>query len=143
MKKQFSVLLALAIFASASSAKGITESDAGTYEWLNAKGQGSGVLFRLIKQADGAWAAEGKLPNRDWESVGCGAGCTYRTTTSEEVISYFPQRWLEQANIECIQNRAQAFCRYDSKSAPPSTGYLILALVTGKPTPIKLKRVNP
>lgn len=140
MKRKIAVLLTLIAIASASTAQGISESDEGTYEWLNVKGQGTGVLFRLVKQTDGAWAAEGKLPNRDWESVSCGADCTYRETTAEEVISYFPQHWLDQASIYCIQNLAQAFCRYDSKSAPEKTGYLTFVLVTGKPIPIILKR---
>jgi hypothetical protein len=140
MKFHQVLLVALAITAGTCCAQ-VSQKDTGTYEWLNTKGEPSGVFLKLSLKPDGSWLAEGKLPGKGWENLSCGEECNYRNSTTGEVVSYFPKEWLEVANVSCIQNKAQAFCRAVGKNNPTIEQHLILTLVTGRAIPVILKRV--
>nr|WP_082664827.1 hypothetical protein [Burkholderia ambifaria] len=127
--------------SSLAFAGGLSDADAGTYEWLNQKGAPTGVLYRL-NRSSGRWVALGKLPGKEWKDISCDRGCEYRDSTTREIQSYFPPDWLANANIACIQNAAQAFCRFGPVKEPGKAGHVIVTLVTGKPVPILVRRVE-
>jgi hypothetical protein len=118
----------------------ISQSDTGTYVQLGKDQLPTGLYYRL-SQNNGKWLMEGKLPGGSWKDITCDSGCEYRKTTDTEVLSYFPPDWIANSNIACIQNIAQAFCRFSPKNEPNKAGYVIIALVTGKPIPMFIKRV--
>lgn len=134
------MLVVLATSSVASSAR-LADADAGTYEWLGQNQAPTGVLFKLWR-SDDKWVAVGKLPGKDWTDISCDAGCGYVDSTAEEIRAYFPPRVLASTDVACIQNTAQAFCRLQSKSAPERISHAIVALVTGRPIPILLRRVG-
>lgn len=53
-----------------------------------------------------------------------------------------PSTWLAQADVSCIQNKAQAFCSYTSKPDPRKGGHLVVVLTTARPIAVVLKRVS-
>jgi hypothetical protein len=142
MRVHHAAFVALALCTGTVHAQDIAQKDVGTYEWLNATGQPSGVFFKLSQEPDGSWSAEGKLPGKGWQSVSCGEECFYRKSTTAEVVSYFPKDWIAVADVACIQNHAQAFCKAVGKTNPTKQQYFLLTLVTGQASPVLLKRVT-
>ncbi|GAB7549679.1 hypothetical protein CS8_093910 [Cupriavidus sp. 8B] len=124
-----------------ASAGGLSDSDVGTYEYLGQNHAPSGVLYRLSRSS-GKWVASGKLPGKEWKDISCDPGCEYRNSTTKEIQSYFPSDWLANADIACIQNIAQAFCRFSPIKDPGKVGHMVIALVTGKPAPVMVRRVD-
>lgn len=122
-------------------AGGLSGSDAGVYEYLGKDRAPTGVLYRL-SYSDGKWAASGKLPGKEWKDISCDTGCEYRDSTKKEIKSYFPPDWLAEVDIACIHNIAQAFCRFSPGKDPGRVGHVVIALVTGKPIPIMVRRVD-
>ena len=141
MAKRAAFILAMLVASSVASAARVSDADAGTYEWLGPNQAPTGVLFKLSRSGDN-WVAVGKLPHKDWTAVSCGTGCEYVDSTDEQIRGYFPPRALASTDIACIQNIAQAFCRLQSKSAPERVGHVMVALVTGRPIPVLLRRVG-
>ncbi|WP_082016699.1 hypothetical protein [Cupriavidus sp. IDO] len=124
-----------------SSAGELSDSDAGTYELLKEDRTPSGVLYRFTRSGN-KWVVFGKLPAKDWKDVSCDSGCEYRISTKREIQAYFPPDWRESNEIACIQNIALAFCRFSPVNAPGRNGYIFFALVTGKPIPMRTRRLN-
>jgi hypothetical protein len=118
----------------------INETDTGTYVILDKDKKPVDMFYRLSK-INGKWVMDGKKPGESWKNISCDSGCEYRTTTQSERERYFPADWRKNAHIACIQNVAQAFCRYNSKDDPTKAGYVVMALVTGRPIPMFIKRV--
>lgn len=84
---------------------------------------------------------EGRQANGAWTNISCEAACQYRPSTAADIEALFPPHWREQADLACIQNHAQAFCRYSPKGNAAAASYVVVALVTGRPVPIFLRRV--
>ena len=122
-------------------AGGLSDSDAGTYEYLGKNRAPTGVLYRL-SHSNGKWEASGKIPGKEWKNISCDAGCEYRNSTAKEIQSYFPPDWLAGVEMACIQNTAQAFCRFSPNQDAGKAGHVVVALVTGKPIPILVRRVD-
>lgn len=142
MNKCLALVLAL-LFSSLAIASGpIAESDAGTYVLLGRDRQPTQLFYRL-SGADGAWVMEGREPGKDWKNISCEGECQYRASSAAEIERYFPADWRAATRIACIQNVAQAFCRYSDRNDDKSGGYVVIALVTGKPLPMFVKRVDP
>ena len=141
MTKKAAFMLVTLVASSVATAAGVSDADAGTYEWLGQNQAPAGVFFRLSRSGD-KWVAAGKLPQKEWTSISCGAGCGYVDSTDEQVRAYFPPRVLASTDVTCIQNIAQAFCRLQSKSAPQRVIHAIVALVAGRPIPVLLRRVD-
>ncbi|MHA6889692.1 tetratricopeptide repeat protein [Ralstonia pseudosolanacearum] len=121
----------------------LTPADAGTYAWLDPAGKPTGTLYQLIQTTDGKWVSKGKLPNGGWNDISCGPGCEYRGSTSGEVQRYFSDpRILQNLSISCIQNTGMAFCSYLGKADPSKHGHLIVALTTGTPILVRVRRVD-
>ncbi len=140
-------LIGVALLATShQAAYALTPEDAGTYEWLKPDGQPSGVLYQLSYSKDGPdkWIARGKFPNQEWRDISCDPSCQYHDSSADDLKRFFPESWLANANISCIQNDAQAFCAYSGKSDPGRNGHIIFALTTPKPVPVMVRRVaNP
>lgn len=141
MPKRTAFMLAMLVASSVASAARVSDADAGTYEWLGRDKAPTGVFFKLSRSGD-KWVAVGKLPHKDWTDVSCGAGCEYVDSTDEQIQGYFPAGVLASTDIACIRNVAQAFCRLQPKSAPERVGHVVVALVTGRPIPVLLRRVG-
>ncbi len=142
MKFIFAVLALAFSFSSQSIAAEMSDADIGTYEWLNPKGEPTGVLYKLGQSNNGKWVAEGFIPGQGWKNVSCDSGCEYRNSTFDEIQKYFPASWIANADISCIQNLAQAFCRYSGKTEPNRNGLVIVTLVSGNPIPVMVRKVS-
>lgn len=134
-------LFALILISPFAIAGDIAESDNGTYVLLGRDRAPTDMFYRLSKIGD-KWVMDGKEPGGTWKNISCDKGCDYRKTTDGEIKTYFPADWIANADIVCIQNIAQAFCRYNPRGDLSKVGYVVIALVTGKPIPMFLKRVN-
>lgn len=135
------LLLALTALHPLAWAAELSDRDAGTYEWLKADRTPTGVLYRLSRSGD-KWVASGKVPGKDWENVSCDPGCEYRSSTSKEIQTYFPPSFRQQNELACIQNIAHVFCRFVPVNEPRSRGYIFIVLVTGKPFPVRTRRLD-
>ena len=144
MKK---LILAISVFiiliSSFTVASEISEFDVATYVMIGKNGQPTKMQIRL-SQSKGTWVMEGREAPGEWKSISCDKGCEYRTLTKDEedkCLAAFPKSMLEKFDVACIQNMASAFCRFTKKDDPEKGGYVLIALVTGKPTPIQLQRL--
>lgn len=135
------LFFAFICFSLPLAAAEIADADIGTYVILDQNRAPTDIFYRLSKNAN-QWAMEGKNAEGEWTVIHCETGCEYRPSTEAEIQAYFPADWVEKAEIACIQNIAQAFCRYAAKSDLSRGGHIIIALVTEKPTPIYIKRVQ-
>ncbi len=144
MKKRL-VTLALACTtltapALAAGAPEVGPSDSGTYVFLK-QGAPTEMFLRLSK-GGGQWIVEIKKPGGHWQNTICDQGCDYGKSTEQEIQRYFPADWRANTDIACIQNMAQAFCRYNDKGAPQRVAYVVIALATGRPIPMFVRRVG-
>lgn len=134
------LLVATILPAPMVSGAELSDVDTGTYEMLRADGSPSGSLYRLSRSGN-KWVVNGKLPGKDWKDISCDPGCEYRNSSKREIQSYFPPDWRENNEIACIQNVAQAFCRFTPVNDSSKRGYIFFALVTGKPIPVRTRRL--
>jgi hypothetical protein len=145
MTKRFFALLTclVPIFVAASE---VSDFDVGTYALTKYDGQLAGIEMRLSRP-NGKWMMEGRdtASAEPWKSISCDGGCEYRVTSDSErnvYLATFPAEMQKQFDMSCIQNIASAFCRIWNITDPTKGGYALIALVTGKPTPISLKRLT-
>lgn len=141
MKKILILFTVLMVFSPFTIANEVSEADTGTYVILKKDLTSTGMSYRLSKIGE-KWIMEGKEATSPWKNITCDKGCDYRKTTKNEIATYFPSDWIANSDIACIQNLAQAFCKVSEKDNPAKVLHLVIALVTGKPTPMFLRRVN-
>jgi hypothetical protein len=141
------LMLTISIFiifnSSFAIASEISEFDVATYVLTGKNGQPTNMQMRL-SQNKGKWIMEGREAPGAWKNINCDKGCEYRASTKHEEDKYlasFPKSMQEKFEIACIQNTVQAFCRLTKKDDPKKGGYALVALVTGKPTPMSLQRL--
>jgi hypothetical protein len=140
------LLTTLAILAPLFAFAGkISDFDIATYSLTGKNGQESGMQMPLSRPNE-KWVMEGKEKEltTPWKNISCNTGCGYRASTNSEQEAYlssFPGDMPKQFDISCIQNIASAFCRLTKKNDTPKGGYALIALVTGKPVPMSLKRL--
>jgi len=123
----------------------INHTDIGTYNLLNKKLQPISMQFRLNNNGN-KWKMEGRdNDTSDWANISCDKGCELRASTQKELNYYLKTLTTEEKQdkyeIGCIQNVANAFCKIVKKSNS-SKIYTLVALVTGKPIPIFLKKIE-
>ena len=141
------LLLAVVILVPLATKAGeITNFDIATYSLISKDGRPTGMLMRLSK-VNNQWIMEGKAKgtNAPWKNISCDTGCEYRASTNIEHATYlalFPTITQKQFDISCIQNVANAFCRLSKKDHPSKGGYSLIALVTGEPIPMSLRRLT-
>ena len=138
MRLLYVFFIALLASNCASSAE-LNSSDSGVYVVVGRDGQLSSLSYRFTLEK-GSWRAEGKEGPGPWINVSCDHGCQYVTSSSAQSESYLPPPMKTGFTIACIQNSAQAFCRYIDKSNPSQGGYVVMGLVTSPPTPIFVRR---
>lgn len=139
--KNISLFLGVVLLSFSAIAGELSGQDAGTYVILGPKRIPTEFFYRLSKNGE-KWVAEGKRPGeKNWVNISHSLGGEYRVSTESEIQSYFPPDWIANAQISCIQNMAQAFCRYTSKNDSAKTGHVMVALVTKPPIVIFLHRV--
>lgn len=139
---KLSALLAILILISPFSIAGeISEVDTGTYVLLGRDNAPVDMFFRLSKSGE-KWTMDGKEPGDSWRNISCDKGCDYTNATDREIETYFPVELRAKLDIVCIKNIAQAFCRYSPKGDSTQSAYVVIALVTGRPIPIFIRRVN-
>jgi hypothetical protein len=138
--KKFILLLGIAFYSLSATAGDLSEQDAGTFVVLNQQRAPTDMFYRLSKTGE-KWVMEGKKPGASWANISCDSGCEYRVSSKSEIESYFPPDWRANSQISCIQNMAQAFCRYTSNKDQTKSGHVVIALVTGRPIPIFVRRV--
>lgn len=140
--KPITVLAALLAASFTASAVELTAADGGAFVVLDRHQKPTQMYYRLTLK-DGKWLMEGKQPGSPWTDISCDAGCEYRPSTDAEVRTHVPAAWRERAEFACIRNIAQAFCRYDAKgNATGTPNYVVIALVTGQPIPLFVRRVS-
>ncbi|WP_028103468.1 hypothetical protein [Pseudoduganella violaceinigra] len=139
MKKLISIAaLLLPLFACAGTPIG--SSDTGTFEVMGRDGNPTGMFYRL-SQSGGTWKMEGKeSASVDWHDISCSKGCAYSEVSESEAGAYLPAAMRAEYDIACIKNVAQAFCRYSMKTNSKQGGFAVMALVTGEPIFISVKR---
>lgn len=139
MKKHFA-LVSLFFATAVCFAAPIAQKDAGTYVVMAKDGKASDLYYRLTLTGN-LWKMEGKEAAGSWQDISCERSCEYKVTTTDVANSYLPKAMRDTYDIACINNVAQAFCRYTLKANPKQGGYVVVALVTGQPTLILLQRV--
>ena len=139
---KLSVLFAVLILISPFSIAGeISETDIGTYVLLGRDNAPIDMFYRLSKSGE-KWVMDGKKPGDSWRNISCDKGCDYAIASSGEIETYFPATLRAKVDIVCIKNIAQAFCRYSPKGDATKSAYIVIALVTGQPIPMFIRRVN-
>jgi hypothetical protein len=140
------ILLVACLFPAFVAASEISDFDIGTYALTKSDGSPAGMEMRLSR-SKGNWMMEGRetASTESWKSISCASGCEYRLTSIPErdlYLATFPAEMQKQFDMSCIQNIANAFCRLTTKNDPSKGGYVLVALVTGKPNAISLKRLT-
>jgi len=74
--------------------------------------------------------------------ISCGPHCSYRPSSTADVQSYFPSGRLEHARISCIQNIAQAFCKFESRDDPAPLNYMVVMLMQKPPIPVFVRKIS-
>lgn len=138
--KNILLLVGIAFCSPSVTAGELSEQDAGTFVVLDQRRAPTEVFYRLSKSG-GKWVMEGRKPGASWANISCESGCEYRVSSESEIRTYFPADWRANSQISCIQNMAQAFCRYRANQDPSKGGYVVIALVTGRPIPMFVRRV--
>lgn len=141
MNKLFLLVAALILISPCSIAGEISETDSGTYVLLGHNNAPVDMFYRLTKSGE-KWVMDGKKPGDSWKNISCDKGCDYTVATPREIETYFPAELTAKLDIVCIKNIAQAFCRYSPKEDHTKSSYVVIALVTGKPIPMFIRRVN-
>ncbi len=140
--KHLAAFAAFLAFSFTASAAELTAADSGTFVVLDRQQVPTQMFYRLSMK-DGRWLMAGKQPDAPWTDLSCDAGCEYRTSTDAEVQAHVPPAWRERAEFACIRNVAQAFCRYSDKGdAAVAPNYVVIALVTGRPIPLFVRRTS-
>jgi len=134
------------LFPLAMYAGEITDFDIATYSLTSKDGLPTGMQIKLYK-VNNKWVMEGKEKgsNAPWKNISCDTDCEYRASTQlehETYLALFPTITQNQFDISCIQNIANAFCRIQKKDNPSKGGYVLIALVTGKPISMSLQRLT-
>lgn len=137
--RQFIVAAFLGLgFAAATSAE-LGASDAGVFVVLDRDRQPTSLSYRFTLDG-GVWRAEGRDGQGSWKDISCDRGCEYVVATPTESEAYLSPAMRPRYTMACIQNMAQAFCKYVEKASPSQGGYVIMGLVTNPPTPIFVRR---
>lgn len=131
------LLLALAI----SPAIALEQSAAGTYAIVHSDGHITDRLFR-VTSLSGRWKLEDKKADGTWSDVTCQRDCELQASAAEHIQRIFTPAELAKITPDCVHNMAFAFCAYTVKTNPGAVGYVLMALVRDKPTPIRLARVK-
>ena len=133
----FATLLGLSCAAATSA--DLNASDAGVFVVTGRDSQPTSLSYRFTLER-GVWHAEGRDGQGPWKDLSCDRGCEYVIATSAKSETYLPAAMKQRYTMACIENAAQAFCKYADKKNSSHGGYVVMALVTNPPTPILVRR---
>ncbi|GAB3252944.1 hypothetical protein [Chitinimonas naiadis] len=122
-------------------AQAFDTADAGTYVVMRRDQTETTMRFH-VSTAEGKWKLEQKKEDGSWEDITCEKDCALRESVDTDIQRFFPAKTLQQIDPTCLHNDAFAFCSYRFKASPDEKHYLMVALVTGTPTPVYVKRVS-
>lgn len=80
--------------------------------------------------------------NGTWKNVTCERDCILHISAKSEINNFVPQDVLANYTYECIHNSAFAFCAYGPTGNINKDNYVLIALVTKRPTPVYLKKLE-
>lgn len=141
MRHYLPLLLGLLLLPAAQA---FDVADVGTYAVLHKDKTESKIRFHVSQPAEGQWKLEQKKDDGSWEDISCEKDCALQEAVEADLPKFFPARTLAQIVPSCLYNDAFAFCSYRLRDKPDEEKrYLMVALVTGTPTPIYIKRVGP
>ncbi|MDD2775163.1 MAG: hypothetical protein PHU06_04335 [Gallionella sp.] len=120
---------------------GFDSSNVGVYAIVHKTGEVTNFVFYVSEQS-GKWDIEQRKISGEWESVACENDCILNISSTADIEKFIPQDVLAKQKFECIQNTAFAFCHYQLIENTQRAGYVMIALVTQRPTPIPLKKVG-
>jgi hypothetical protein len=132
-------LIALLVLSAAASA--LDSSDVGTYAVVHRDGHVTNFTF-FVSSSKGSWDVEQQNPDGSWNNVTCEHDCLLRESTSQDIKRFFPSSTLAHLSPSCVNNTAFAFCNYTAQASSQEKGYIFIALVTPKPTPMRLKKLS-
>ena len=116
-------------------------SNAGMYAVVHKDGYVTNFHFSVSQQS-GTWNIQQRLNNGQWKNVTCERDCILKVSSESEIENFIPQDIRARQKYECIHNSAFAFCAYSPVDDMTRRGYALIALVTKKPIPIRLKKIE-
>ncbi len=134
------MLLGSILYTSANS-YALDSSDVGTYAVVHRDGHVTNFTFYASVSAT-KWNIEQKVPNGSWSNVTCETDCILRESNPKAIRRFFPASVLKDIEPNCVHNSAFAFCNFTHTSRPGSKGYVMVALVTQQPTPVRLRKLS-
>ena len=137
------LFLTLLLAAAPALAQPVSTADEGVYVVVSRSGTPAGVYFHLYRR-QGIWVMDARHAGQRWINISCDPGCRYHRSTPAEIDKYIPPDLLARNDVGCIQNAAQAFCRFNPKGRPEQARHIIISLVsiTGEPAPLFLRRLS-
>jgi hypothetical protein len=144
-----SIFILTSLFtASHVSAQTLEPSDLGQYEigtfnWTTKQYTSINSMFWL-SHSEGKYTAVGKLPNQALSDLSCDPGCALKESSDADIAKLFPQDWIANGVIACIQNKAFAFCRYANKTEPQAVVHWFIVFRGNlQPFPFVAKYIGP
>lgn len=142
MKQAFLLTLLLGIL---SPAYALDSQDAGDYVLLNAQQQPTPMKMRFKLQGK-QWVMDGKQGDGEWQSVCAGTGeCKLVASGKKQIKEYQAILPAQMRNnpLDCIQNKAFAFCRMTDGSNTGRRLYWWLPLIeAGRGHALGLHRIQ-
>jgi hypothetical protein len=140
MFRQATIAACFAALLACGPAQAVQERDEGTYVVLNAKGEPTDKVFRVLRKA-GDWAIEDRMPDGAWVDVTCSDYCRLSTSTPADIQRFFSPAVLAKITPECVHNKVFAFCACTSKSDAGFRSYVFVVLNQATPALVGLARV--
>lgn len=119
-----------------SFASEVSDSDIGIY--VTPHDNSVPVYYRLSK-TDGKFILE----NTANKPMYCSSDCEFKESTETDIQKYFPEGFLNNFVVACIQNPIMAFCRYSPKDAQDQKNYALFALYSQRPAFTPISRIPP
>ena len=115
------------------------QKDQGIYGLLSLDGKLTDIRYRVSKRAD-EWRVEELRAQGNWVDITCEKGCRLEVTSTGKVAYFTALEGGTRANSTCMNNHAFAICKLGEAEGPRF--YLWVALVTGKPIRLFLRRMD-
>ena len=134
------IILTILLFLVVKLSYGFDVSNSGYFAIVHKDGHVTKKIFRVSKK-NNKWSLEDKKRDGTWQDVTCEQDCILSVSTNQDIERFMGGKPPKGITAECIHNSAFAFCSL-SKTGMKNRKYLLVALVTKSPIPIKLKRLD-
>lgn len=129
------------LLAISTNATALDRSDIGNYAVIHRDGHVTDFTFH-VSLTDTQWNIEQRQADGKWMKVTCSTDCVLHESSPQDIARFFPQDALKEASPSCVHNTAFAFCSLTLLAKPEIKGYTFIALVTPKPIPLRLKKLE-